>query len=675
MRLRPSVPAACAAVALLAAVAGPATAATAPVKAAGGATSAVSLLSVTAAGHDLAAGGVKLVTDTAGAAPVARIVVTPLVADGTAYGEVEVPSGTSRTVTGISSSAVAPALKGIAELTGPALTLTSSTSASDAKATAAAPSLGSLSVLGLPVTVQGALQTASSVTGAGAASSKTLSVEDVALPSIADLLAALGLDLPKLPLETLDALVDRLELVNGAVTAADKALADAQAAVKAQTDAATAEVAKQVAAVDAAQKELTARTGALAPLESALLEKNAALAAANKAATDAAAAQAAAVQRLRETPGAAAAVATLPASGLPVSALPVTGLVDTAVREAVALVDATTATAVAAAAQATSAKSAADLAQAAVDAAKAAVALAQTALDAANRLLTAARAALTGLTGQLAPLVRQLVAALVAALDGTPLVSLDSLQLETRSAASGAQAGQQSATVTGGEVQGLHVLGADVLEDVLGSSTVDVLDLTGGTLTKVTAEIDRLTGVLSQVLSAVPGVPTLKVPAPQVDLLTKTARTAVEGAFGTATTSVTGLAVTLPAITLPVELALPDALSLPGLSLLPSGSTGGVSAAAVGDLLTSTPTTLGFGTFTDTARFRAAAAAPVTSTPVTAVPGTAAPVAASGHDPGHAAAHGRGGRAGAARAEPARRRGRPAPPRSGLTAAARGVQA
>ena len=222
-------------------------------------------------------------------------------------------------------------------------------------------------------------------------------------------------------------------------------------------------------------------------------------------------------------------------------------------------------------------------------------------------------------------------------LDGTPLVSLDGVSVSTESVVRSAEAGGQQAGVQGGEVRGLRVLGTDVLDDVLGSSTLSVTGLTGDTLSKVTAAVDGLTGTLSEVLSTVPGLPVLKVPAPKVELLSKSATTGVDKAFGTAATAVTGLKVTLPAITLPVEVALPTALSLPGLSVLPKVALPvGTSALAAGDVLTSTATTIGLGTLTEAARFRpavlAAAAPPVAAPATGTTPGTAGtvPVAAPG---------------------------------------------
>ncbi len=627
MRVSPAVPAACAAVALLAAVGTPALAADGSRPAAGSAASAVSLLNASVAGHDLAAGGVQLVTDTVSGA-VAKVVVTPLVADGTAYGQQTVPAGTSRSIDGADSSTLVPALKGVVGVTSPVLEVGAKVVDGAPTAVAGASSLGALSVLGLPVTVDGVLKTSSAVSGTAAQSTKTLEISDVALPSIADLLAALGLDLSKLPVATVQALVTQLDLVTPTVAAAQKALDDAQALLKAQTDAATAEVAKQVAAVAAATKGVTAATAALDPLTSGVLGSQAAQDAAN-----AAVATANATLAQRQV-AAAAARTTLDAAKATVAGLPVLGTLPTvkaaadaavatasaALTEADALVAQAQAAADKAAADVAAAKSVSALTDAAIAAAQDAVRLAQSALASANRLLDAAQAAVTGIVASVAPQVKALLDTLVAVLDGTPLVSLDSLSLTTESVVTSDKAGGQKASVKGGEVQGLHVLGTDVLDDVLGSSTLDVTALTGTTLAKVTDAITGLTGTLSQVLSTVPGLPALKVPAPQVQLLTKSSSTSVADGFGNAATSLTGLKVTVPAITLPSAVALPSALSLPGLSVLPAAALP-AGLTDVGTVLTSSPTTLGFGTLVENARFRpavGAAAAPSTSTPTTA---------------------------------------------------------
>ncbi len=641
VRVRPSVPAACAAVALLAAAATPALAAgeKAAVPAAGAATSAVTLLSVTAGGHDLAAGGVQLVTDTVSGTPLSRIVVTPLTADGTAHGTQTIEAGTTRTIDAVSSSTVVPALAGIAELSGPALEAGAKVVDGAPTATAAANSLGTLRVLGLPVAVDGLLKTSSAVSGDAAQSTKSFAVTGVALPSVADLLAALGLDLSKLPVEVVDELVQKLDLVTPAVTAANKALDDAQALVKTTTDAAVAQVTAATAAVEAATKDVTSKTAALDAVTGQVLGQQATRTAAEQAV---AAANSTLAARTAVATAARSALAALPAKVSTLGPLGVVlgSVVNPALAPAQAAVteaDARVAEAQAAVTKATTdlaaASTAAQVTSVVVQAAKDALALAQNTLASANRVLDEAQKAVAALTADLAPQVRNLLAALTAVLDGTPLVSLDKVAVTTESVVTSAKAGGQRAGVEGGEVQGLKVLGSDVLDDVLGSSTLDLSTVTTDTLAKITAAVDGLTGTLSEVLSTVPGLPTLKVPAPVVSLLSKDAGTAVDGLFGTATTSVTGLKVTLPAITLPAAVALPNALSLPGLSALPTAALpAGLKALAAGDLLTSTPTTLGFGTLTEAARFRpgvAAVAAPTTVAPVTAAPTTAAPVAAA----------------------------------------------
>ncbi|MCU1589280.1 MAG: hypothetical protein JWP11_536, partial [Frankiales bacterium] len=242
-----------------------------------------------------------------------------------------------------------------------------------------------------------------------------------------------------------------------------------------------------------------------------------------------------------------------------------------------------------------------DAASAAADAA---VAAAKTALTAAQAAVDAALAALKALLAQLAPQLNALLAAVTAVLDGTPLVSIDSFTVETQAVASSAVAGGQTAKVVGGEIQGVHVLGTDVLNNVLGNSSINVLDLVGSTLSQVTSKLDALTGVLSSVLSAVPG---LTVPAPKVQLLTKSTSTSIANGFGQAQNSVKALSISIPAITLPAALALPSAAALPAISGAPNLK-GALGIAAVGDL-TSQAMTLSVGTLSEQASFRPAATA------------------------------------------------------------------
>jgi peptidoglycan hydrolase CwlO-like protein len=613
---------AAAAAALLAAVAGPASAATTPAPAKGLASSSVTLLGVAAGGHTVSVGSLELLSDMLGAESVAKILLTPLTADGTTYGQQTVTPGSSpATAPAVNTSALS-ALSGLVGVTSPVLNATASSNDNQPSTTAGADSLGSLSVLGLPVALSGNLDVGSSVTRAGGAvGEKTLVLEDVALPSVADLLAALGLDLKALPVSVLNELLAELDLVNTAVTTANKALTDATAAAQAQIDAAqaavdkaaadlaakTAELAGPQSQLAAAEKQLADATAAAAPLRAALTSAQSNLTAANST-------LAGAQQQL-----ASAQAAALAGTVLGVVPAPLAAAV-TAAQTAVDAANATVASATAAVTKATSdlaaAQSAVDVAAAAVTALKNTIATLQTAIDGLQKVLDAAVAALKGLLSNVQPLIDALLAAITAVLDGTPLVSFDSLSVVTESVASSNQPGGQSAKIVGGELVGLEVLGTDVLSDVLGTSSVDVLDLVGTQLTAVNGLIADLTGTLSSVLSTVPQFPTLSIPAPQVGLLTKSTSTGIADGFGTASTSVKGLSLTLPSVSIPTALALPGAADLPALD--------GITQVA--GLLTSAPVKIDMATLASQSRFApAVTAAPGTGTPGTQTPGTQTP--------------------------------------------------
>lgn len=530
--MRPLVPAGallllCAATPALATPASAATAATVAQKAAGSAESALGLLSVTAAGHTVDVATVELVSDRTGASPVARVVVTPLAVDGTAYGQQSIDSG-SATVPALPGASV-PSVPGVLTVASPAITAAASASDDSATSSAGAQSLGSLSVLGLTVDLSGAAEAVTGVTSSASTASKTVRVSDLSLPSIAELLAGLGLDLDLVPLDTLLTLVDELGLaVTTAFTTA-------------------------MGAVDTAQAEVTALTATLASATSQL-------AAASGAVDTAVAALTTAIGSSGLTE---AGIAALPDAGKALLPNAVLGAYNDLV----------------------AARSAADAAQAAVDAAQAAV-------DAAQAVLAAAVAAALD--------------AVQALLDGTPLLSLDSLEVSTSAVAKTAKPGGQTAEVVGGEVVGLHVLGTDVLDTVLGSSSVDLLDVTDGLLDEVDSVVDGLTGTLASVLSDVAG---LELTAPQVDVLGSATRTGVVGGFGEAETLVSALSVTLPRITLPTSLALPGVGALPAFE--------GVSA--VNGALSSLAGSVDLVTLTELSRFRpAVVAGPSTGTPTTA---------------------------------------------------------
>ena len=648
LHVRPSpLLSAAAAAALLAAFAGPATAATDPVPAAGVASSTITLLDIAAGGRTVGVGQLSLLSDALGSEAVAKILATPLTVDGTAYGQRTItPADSPATVAALDSGSVAPALAGLVTVTSPVLTGKAETTESGPSSRVGAGSFGGVDVLGLPVALSGSLDAGSVVSRTGGAlGDKTLEVTDLALPSIADVLAALGLDLSKLPTDVLVELLGELDLLTTAVTTADKALTDATAAIQTQIDAAqkavddaTAALAAKTAELTAAQSQLAAaerdlatKTAALAPLQTALASAQTQLATANGTLASATTALNGALST--------AGLASLDAyNALPeLLKAPLRPVIDplvAAVTAAQTTVASATAVVTKATADLAAAQSLVDVAAALVTTLKGTVATLQGLVDGLQATLDAAVAALRTVLKDVQPLIDQLLILVTAVLDGTPLVSIDGLRVVTESKVTSAAAGGQSAKVVGGEIEGLEVLGTDVLDDVLGVTKVDVLDLTGSTLTAVNGLVAELTGTLSSVLSTVPGFPALSIPAPKVEVLTKQLGTGVTGGFGTATTSVRALSVTLPSITLPQALALPSAAQLPAFGSVLSGAAARSNAVLddAGNLVSS-PVTLALGTLSEQARFRAAVAgtaAPGTGTPGTGTPGTGTPGATPG---------------------------------------------
>ena len=521
----------------LCAASGTASAAT---TAAGRGSSSLTVLNLTVAGHHLSLADLTLLSDTIASPRVSSVSFTPVTVDGTAYGKQTVNQSTSPATVGALSApgALAP----VASLTSPNLAITATSAPSNH---AGASSLGSVKVLGLPLQLAGALDIASAVSSTtGASGLKTVTIDNLALPSIADVLAALGLDLSKLPVGSLDDLVNALELVNSTIATAENTVDSAQAAV----NSATADLATKTSALTSANTALAAAQSAFDAAETAL---NAVIATNSTA------------------------LGLLGITDIP-SLLAATGVNLTS---ALALPGVSTAL------------SSYNVAATALSAAQTAVATAQAAVDAAQALLTS-------LTGTLTTVLHNLFTLLKTRLDATPLVSLDSLKISTRAAASSASKGGQHAEVVGGTVKGLKVLGVDVIASALGSSTLDLEGVTSSALAQVNGVIGQVTGTLSSVLSNVPGFPKLDVPAPVVGLMTKSTTTSISGGFGRASTVVRALSISLPGITLPTSLALPGAASLPAFD----------SVTQVAGQLTSAPLSLSVLTLHDQAAFRPAVA-------------------------------------------------------------------
>ncbi|MDQ1713480.1 MAG: hypothetical protein QOE45_2930 [Frankiaceae bacterium] len=115
--------------------------------------------------------------------------------------------------------------------TSPAATLSAATGAAGPTSALTA-SLGSVKVMGLPINLNGHLVVGSSSGGSQAQAGKTLTITNISFPSLADLLAALHIDVMKLPYATLTSLVDDLPLDVGEETMAayDDAVATADQA-------------------------------------------------------------------------------------------------------------------------------------------------------------------------------------------------------------------------------------------------------------------------------------------------------------------------------------------------------------------------------------------------------------------------------------------------------------
>lgn len=537
----------------LAAASGTAAGATAT-PAAGSASTTLSVLRVLAGGHDLSAVDLALRSDTTSSPRVSRIDITPITADGTAYGRVTVNQANSPQ--GVSALSTPSALSPYAQLVSPALTASATSLPSNQIGAA---SLGSLKVLGLPVALGGALQAASSVTGTGGASAgKTVTLSNVALPSIADVLAALGLDLSKLPVGSLSTLLNQLDLVTSAVTTAQNAVNTAQSAVDAQVATLaglTATLTTDQNLLATAQTTLTTATSALLTLITDPL--------------------------VTALPG-----VSLLTGGLPLTVAQFEALVASS-DPLVALIEALPVIGP----LITSAQTDYVTALAGVTAAQNVVNLALAAVNAAQALLDTLQATLTSA-------ISTLLGAITGVLDATPLVSLTKLELSTKALVTSATTGGQSAQIVGGTISGLKVLGTDVLKTALGSSTIDLSALAGTAVTKLTSTISGLTGTLSSVLSSIPGLPVLDIPAPKIGLLTKSTSTSISGGYGRASTLITGLSITLPSITLPTSVALPGAVNLPAMD--------GITQVA--GQLTSAPVTLSLLTLRDQAAFRPAVA-------------------------------------------------------------------
>jgi hypothetical protein len=569
------------------------TAAATDLPAAGISGSQITLLDLSVAGQAVSVGRLTLNSGMADG----TVTATPLIANGTSYGAKSLSIG-SAAVPSMRSDALLPApVSRLVTVTTPGASMT----AGNGFARAGTSSLGSVNLLGLPLAIDGTASASTAVSGVHAGAEKVLTIRNLALPSIADLLGGLGLDITKLPADTLAALVDKLGLVDPTIASARTALEQALAPIQPQ--------------LTAAQQQVGAAQAAVASANDTLAGKQAELAAATSTASTASQTLQTAVGSLPQIRRAAllpvpTAVPALPlplASGLP--GLPtVPGVLPTSLPTALPTAVPTTLPVPSLPAVLPPAAQplvdAFNAANAAYSDALAQVNAATGALNLANGLLNSASAAVNTLLANVSGQTAALVQAITSVLGKTPLVSVDRFTISTEATATSARAGGQKARVVAGEIQGVHVLGNDVLTQTLHRDRVAVTDLTGAPLALVNQRISELAAGLSSTLSNVPGLPSLTVPAPQVQLLTVSTSTGVAEGFGKAGNLVHALKITVPGLTIPSAVQVPAA---PGL----------LSVQAVGDLLTK-PLVIGVGVMHDSASFRPAG-----------VPGGSAPPAAA----------------------------------------------
>lgn len=249
--------------------AAPSLAATTHTPTRGSAQSSLSLLNISVANKVLNAVDVFGTTSTVKNA-LAALNIVPVSVAGKNYGAQTItPASGSKTIAAPSTPGLAG---GLASVASPVLTAAASLPASGPLAVLGATSLGSAKILGLPLSLGGSLsQTAT--TSSQSVGMTGLTLTNFALPSVADLLGALGLDLNALPVSTLNGLINQLDLSSTGLAAANSAITAAQSAASSTIDrlrSATALVTTRTSAVTSATSAVNAATTQLTSALSAL---------------------------------------------------------------------------------------------------------------------------------------------------------------------------------------------------------------------------------------------------------------------------------------------------------------------------------------------------------------------------------------------------------------------
>ena len=165
----------------------------------GVAKSGLTVLRVSVDDVSIVAGRVAAVADNSTSPHTAKLVVTPMSSSATG------PVG-QQTITADDGAVTVPTTPksvdlpaGLGSVTGPTLAVSATDTATKVLTTAALKALGKVTLLTLPIDLKAAtLSDVSRVTAAGATAQKKLVVGSLALPSLQDLLAGLGIDLDAL---------------------------------------------------------------------------------------------------------------------------------------------------------------------------------------------------------------------------------------------------------------------------------------------------------------------------------------------------------------------------------------------------------------------------------------------------------------------------------------------
>lgn len=495
---------------------GSATAAAPATAAVGSAGASISLLRVDNATASLRALTASLNSSTATSPHTASVSVTPVWSSASgAVGQVTVTPADSPKHVGAGSLALP---SGLASLSSPAIDVVANVANGTATAGITGGALGAITVLGKPLQIAGgALNLSSNVTKTSASSTKSVTVDQLALPTIADLLASLGLDVAKLAQDQLMALFAIVQSTAGAT------LADAVNTANAAVDAAQVAAGSAASTISAAQGVLASRQADLATAQSDATAAQAALASAQSSFDSAIAPVNAVISSstpsLLQTTLAGAGI-TSPFSATSWQAM--SGATKTTVDAAINT----------AFGPGTSMG---------IDAAAAAVAAANTALAAANAAVAAAQALVDAAQALVAALL-DLVNAVVAALDADPLATLGGIDAGTQATASKTAAADGHLSV----------------------GTVEVLGLTQA-VGNLTSALGSVTSALAGVLNGITGV-TFTPPSISVGNVSKV--TSVDKGTASALVTVSGVKITLPTLKLPTTLGLAGGASLPGIDLV-----------------------------------------------------------------------------------------------------------